>query len=146
MKQKTKHFHGKNKKMMAKGAINYSIGPSNINNYSNSSVFSLSNDDTFKSNSKLGNNPFSDNDFADHNFGEGESDFSSLSNWQTSMEAEIMRGKNSMSYDNNVLNQRSDPTLNQINSQFSLAKLFASNISEEEKYINFDNRGASPGK
>lgn len=119
-----------------------------MNNYSNSSVFSLSNDDTFKTNSKLGNNPFSDNDFQDNNFGEGESNFSYLSNWQGSMEAEIWRKENSMSYDNDVLNQRSDPTLNQISSQFSLAKLFVPNASdEEEKYMNFENRGAkSPGK
>lgn len=52
-----------------------------------------------------------------------------------------------MSYDNDVLNQRSDPTLNQISSQFSLAKLFVPNVSdEEEKYMNFEKGGAkSPG-
>lgn len=70
---------------------------------------------------------------------EEELDLSYLSKWQTSLIDEYDRRDHSMSYDKDILNQRSDPTLNQINSEYSLAKLFypsADNLAEEEKHIN----------
>lgn len=55
---------------------------------------------------------------------------------------------NSISYDKDVLNQRSDPTCNQIHPQFSLAKLFypSDTKEEEEKHMNYNgNNKKSPG-
>lgn len=55
---------------------------------------------------------------------EGELDVSYLSKWQASLPASIGRGDLSMSYDYEVLNQRSDPTFNQIHPKFSITKVF----------------------
>ena len=109
----------------------------NIANRSISSIeniFSLSNDDTFKSEglskikNRLANDEFGAIDIND-------SDLSYLSKWQTSLVDENQFRDNSMSYDKDILNQRSDPTLNQVNSEFSLAKLFypSENQKEEER-------------
>jgi hypothetical protein len=123
---------------------------SNPHDYSSSSIFSLSNDDTYKSldkSSKLGGvnfaiekAPTSDRE---HYFigeeGEGELDSSYLSKWQKSLPDSIGRKDNSMSYDHDVLNQRSDPTLNQINPKYSITKVFYNSDSksdEEEKHIH----------
>ena len=116
---------------------NHKNKSSNIANRSISSIeniFSLSNDDTFKSEglskikNRLANDEFGTIDIND-------SDLSYLSKWQTSLVDENQFRDNSMSYDKDILNQRSDPTLNQVNSEFSLAKLFypSENQKEEER-------------
>lgn len=70
------------------------------------------------------------------NQGEGETDLSYLSQWQASLPDDIGRDDNSMSYDKDVLNQRSDPTWNQIDNEYSLKQMFfpsEMDPQEEEK-------------
>ena len=59
------------------------------------------------------------------------------------------REENDLSYDKDVLNQRSDPTCNQIHPKFSLAKLFYpshGDPEEEEKHADYYHQtGKNPG-